>query len=288
MQTYDAFAARVVSARGAGIPEDDAPIEGANGSDLEPSTSDSNVFATLAETYDAYVSLHRSGLWADVDPSWHPTLRCFYLRCEPESTPRRLGERRRGADPEERGRAEETQAAIPRTRTVVVPVASSRGGLSHFQLRALAGLGEAWRLELGTSSNETDETTDQNQTRADENQSRAEQNQTRPEEAVYGFVGDPAPAVATSLCVVDSDGTAVVVRIAAGLIEPDHGEEIEAEMETTKRGCLSVEAVETSPRFDRPEPELKPGPEPEPDHVGFSSGEEDLDERDIGEVFAVR
>jgi|TARA_B110000967_G_scaffold179880_2_gene195743 hypothetical protein len=207
METYDAFAARLAWSDGSG--------------DVSTSASpnqplDENLLATLPETYDAYTSLHRSGLWFDVNPKWHPEFRCFYLRCEPN----RDAGGHASYDDDEHDEGEHTggkppPSALPRTRTVFVPIASSREGLSHDLLRKLAGLGEQWQKETKSASASEEATqvpvkgTDQTHISVGGTDQEA------------SFRGDPPAKIGTSLAIVDTDGTTVVVRIANGLLEPE-------------------------------------------------------------------
>ena len=166
MQTYDAFAARVSG------PPSDAPA----GPSAAPSASPPPPpLATLAEAYDVYVNLARTGLWFDVNPRWHARLGVYYLRCEPNAAaasrrPPNDDDAPTRREPDERPPPTVVEPANdagaippppppddarrhphpppvpprpsppPRTRQVTVPVASSRAALDPKRLRDLAVL----------------------------------------------------------------------------------------------------------------------------------------------------
>ena len=235
METYDAFVARLGGGTGGvtGIPRE-----------VATSGAPSTPLATVAETYDAYSSLHRSGLWFDLNPKWHSELNCYYLRCEPNRT----------GNGHVDAASESPKEEPPRTRTVFVPVASSRQGLSHRVLRKLVSLGGEWRSETIRS----------------EGSQRVDG--TRATDQIDGegtgenlvFTGDPLCAITTSLAIVDSDGTTVVVRIAHGLIEPEDCEK------------------KTDGELDDEDADGKPTQANVPAH--FSDDEQELDAGDIWEV----
>lgn len=173
MQTYDAFAARVSG------PPSDAPA----GPSTAPSASPPPPpLATLAEAYDVYVNLARTGLWFDVNPRWHARLGVYYLRCEPNAAaasrrPPNDDDAPTRREPDERPPPTVVEPANdagaippppppddarrhphpppvpprpsppPRTRQVTVPVASSRAALDPKRLRDLAALGDEWLSE---------------------------------------------------------------------------------------------------------------------------------------------
>ena len=147
MQTYDAFAARV-TARGDGVGND-RPIASSDDRRSNPPSSTSHFnarLATLPECYDAYVSLHRSGLWFDVNPFYHPELSCYYLRCEPAKVGSRDATKTTDDDVTENSDDKRTTKER-RSRAVIVPVATRVARVSHATLRNLSRLGDAWRRE---------------------------------------------------------------------------------------------------------------------------------------------
>ena len=172
MQTYEAFAARVSG----------PPSDATAGPSAAPSASPPPPpLATLAEAYDVYVNLARTGLWFDVNPRWHARLGVYYLRCEPnaaaaskrppnddDAPTRRAPDERppptvvepandAGAipppPPPDDARRHPHPPPVPprppppRTRQVTVPVASSRAALDPKRLRDLAALGDEWLSE---------------------------------------------------------------------------------------------------------------------------------------------
>ena len=262
MQTYDAFAARV-TARGDGFGTDQRIASSDDRrSNPPPSTSrDAARLATLPECYDAYVSLHRSGLWFDVNPFWHPELRCYYLRCEPakafETTkpsdddvrvPKRLDDKDKRTSWNGNGNGS-------RSRAVIVPVAVRVGRVSHATLRRLSFLGDAWRRESFSFRDEEDRKVSPKEKEEEE------------KEKEDLFRGDAVCEIGVSLCVVDGDGTAVVLRVSSGLVEPE-------DVDPPAGDAVDLLADDF---LDAGDGGLK--------GVGFSDDEEeDLDERDAGEV----
>lgn len=320
MQTYDAFAARV-SARGDG--GGDARAIGPSGdrsSNPRPSTSrDAALLATLPECYDAYVALHRGGLWFDINPFWHPELRCYYFRCEPNRTtisthaardPPAIGDA--SGDASVGGvEAENVATRKPqsRRRAVIVPVAVSRGSVSHRELRRVARLGDEWARETEQNEHERDERDERGESGesgrvtsdepspsvrgcrepADgETDDRSNVAREPTDESTAsgfdGFRGDDPPAITTSLCVVDTDGVAVVLRVARGLVEPEEvdlppkeeGENDGAFADLTKN-AYAEDAGERDPTSAS-------GAIADRGASGFSDDEDDLDERDAGDV----
>ena len=312
MQTYDAFAARV-SARGDG--GGDARAIGPSGdrsSNPRPSTSrDAALLATLPECYDAYVALHRGGLWFDINPFWHPELRCYYFRCEPNRTTISTHAAR---DPpaigDASGDAENVATRKPqsRRRAVIVPVAASRGSVSHRELRRVARLGDQWARETEQNEHERVHERDERDERGDgtseapspsvlrecrepadgetDDRSNVAREPTPDESALRfdGFRGDDPPAITTSLCVVDTDGVAVVLRVARGLVEPEEvdlppkeeGDADNAPM-AFANGAFAEDAGERVPTSAS-------GAIADRGASGFSDDEDDLDERDAGDV----
>lgn len=324
MQTYDAFAARV-SARGDGGGDTRAiGPRGDRSSNPRPSTSrDAALLATLPECYDAYVALHRGGLWFDINPFWHPELRCYYFRCEPNRT--RAGSNANAArvarDPtnpigEPSGdtgvggveASVATRKPQSRRRAVVVPVAVSRGTMSHRELRRVARLGDQWARETEQNEHERVHERDEREERgggtseppspsvlrecrepADgetDDRSNVAREPTPDESALRfeGFRGDDPPAITTSLCVVDTDGVAVVLRVARGLVEPEEvdlppkeeGDADNAPM-AFANGAFAEDAGERVPTSAS-------GAIADRGASGFSDDEDDLDERDAGDV----
>jgi hypothetical protein len=330
MQTYDAFAARV-SARGDGGGDTRAiGPRGDRSSNPRPSTSrDAALLATLPECYDAYVALHRGGLWFDINPFWHPELRCYYFRCEPNRT--RAGSNANAArvarDPtnpigEPSGdtgvggveASVATRKPQSRRRAVVVPVAVSRGTMSHRELRRVARLGDQWaretehereherdkergeRDERGRVTSEPDEPSVRDPCQnepvdgtTEDRSNVARENEPTDESTLRSlrfddFRGDDPPAITTSLCVVDTDGVAVVLRVARGLVEPEEvdlppkeeGDADNAPM-AFANGAFAEDAGERVPTSAS-------GAIADRGASGFSDDEDDLDERDAGDV----
>ena len=214
MQTYDAFAARV-TARGDGVGND-RPIASSDDrrSNPPPSTSfDAARLATLPECYDAYVSLHRSGLWFDVNPFYHPELSCYYLRCEPAKVGSRDATKTTDDDVTENIDDKRTTKER-RSRAVIVPVATRVARVSHVTLRNLSRLGDAWRRE--GKEEDLPEPKETNETLPNEKEDASDS---------FLFRGDAVPKIGVSLCVVDGDGTAVVGGIGGfvGLFDPATG-----------------------------------------------------------------
>jgi len=314
MQTYDAFAARV-SARGDGGGDTRAiGPSGDRSSNPRPSTSrDAALLATLPECYDAYVALHRGGLWFDINPFWHPELRCYYFRCEPNRTqaestqvardPPAIGDA--SGDLSVGGAEASTvaEAKKSRRRAVIVPVATSRGSVSHRELRRVARLGDQWARETNEQNeHERDERgrvvseapspsgcRGCREPRLDgetEDRSDVAREPTDESKALRfeGFRGDDPPAITTSLCVVDTDGVAVVLRVARGLVEPEEvdlppKEEGDAADAPTAfaNGAFAEDAGERDPTSAS-------GAIADRGASGFSDDEDDLDERDAGDV----
>ena len=256
MQTYDAFAARV-TARGDGV-WNDRPIASSDDRRSNPPSSTSHFnarLATLPECYDAYVSLHRSGLWFDVNPFWHNELRCYYLRCEPALV---LRDATKTTDDDVTENIDDKRTTKERrSRAVIVPVATRVARVSHATLRNLSRLGDAWRREGD-----------------EEDLPNEKEKEDAEAEASLLFRGDSVSKIGVSLCVVDGDGTAVVLNVNEGLVEPEDVDppaedliDLLADDATdgdggSGNGSLNRQGV-----------------------VGFSDDdEEDLDERDAGEV----
>jgi hypothetical protein len=90
------------------------------------------------------------------------------------------------------------------------------------------------------------------------------------------FRGDAVPKIGVSLCVVDGDGTAVVLNVNEGLVEP---EDVDPPAEDAEINLLADDAT------DGDETRSGNGSLNRQGVVGFSDDEtEDLDERDAGEV----
>ena len=309
MQTYDAFAARV-SARGDG--GGDARAIGPSGdrsSNPRPSTSrDAALLATLPECYDAYVALHRGGLWFDINPFWHPELRCYYFRCEPNRTTISTHAAR---DPpaigDASGDAENVATRKPqsRRRAVIVPVAVSRGSVSHRELRRVARLGNEWARETEQNEHERDERDERGESgesgrvtsdepspsvrgcrepadgETDDRSNVAREPTDESTLRFDGFRGDDPPAITTSLCVVDTDGVAVVLRVARGLVEPE-----EVDLPPKEEGDADGAFADGAYAEDAGErdPTSASGAIADRGASGFSDDEDDLDERDAGDV----
>ena len=160
-----------------------APSDAPAGPSTAPSASPPPPpLATLAEAYDVYVNLARTGLWFDVNPRWHARLGVYYLRCEPNAAaasrrPPNDDDAPTRREPDERPPPTVVEPANdagaippppppddarrhphpppvpprpsppPRTRQVTVPVASSRAALDPKRLRDLAALGDEWLSE---------------------------------------------------------------------------------------------------------------------------------------------
>ena len=255
MQTYDAFAARV-TARGDGVGTD-RPIASSDDRRSNPPSSTSHFnarLATLPECYDAYVSLHRSGLWFDVNPFYHPELSCYYLRCEPAKVGSRDATKTTDDDVTENSDDERTTKER-RSRAVIVPVATRVARVSHATLRNLSRLGDAWRRE------------------GEEEDLPNEKEKEDASDSLL-FRGDAVPKIGVSLCVVDGDGTAVVLNVNEGLVEPE-------DVDPPAEDLIDLLADDAT---DGDETRLGNG-SLNRQTVGFSDDEtEDLDERDAGEV----
>lgn len=258
MQTYDAFAARV-TARGDGVGTD-RPIASSDDARSNPPSSTSHFnarLATLPECYDAYVSLHRSGLWFDVNPFYHPELSCYYLRCEPAKVGSRDATKTTGDDVTENIDDKRTTKER-RSRAVIVPVATRVARVSHATLRNLSRLGDAWRRER-----DEEDLPEPKETKED-----AEA------EASLLFRGDSVSKIGVSLCVVDGDGTAVVLNVNEGLVEPE-------DVDPPAEDLIDLLADDAT---DGDETRSGNGSLNRQGVVGFSDDEtEDLDERDAGE-----
>jgi hypothetical protein len=174
MLSYDEFTARVASRGGGGgggvplhhhhPPPHAARSAAASTSCIPPTPPPPPLplLATLAETYDVYANLARSGLWFDINPSWHPTVGCYYLRCEPDKSPKSKHPKGgRGKPPPPRGNSgsngggvaemeeeEEEEKREARSRTVAVLIAASRAALTTPRLATLTALGDEWAVEL--------------------------------------------------------------------------------------------------------------------------------------------
>lgn len=257
MQTYDAFAARV-TARGDGVGTD-RPIASSDDARSNPPSSTSHFnarLATLPECYDAYTSLHRSGLWFDVNPFYHPELSCYYLRCEPAKVGSRDATKTTDDDVTENIDDKRTTKER-RSRAVIVPVATRVARVSHATLRNLSRLGDAWRRE-----------------RDEEDLPNEKEKEDAEAEASLLFRGDAVPKIGVSLCVVDGDGTAVVLNVNEGLVEPE-------DVDPPAEDLIDLLADDAT---DGDETRLGNG-SLNRQTVGFSDDEtEDLDERDAGEV----
>ena len=255
MQTYDAFAARV-TARGDGVGND-RPIASSDDRRSNPPSSTSHFnarLATLPECYDAYVSLHRSGLWFDVNPFYHPELSCYYLRCEPAKVGSRDATKTTDDDVTENSDDKRTTKER-RSRAVIVPVATRVARVSHATLRNLSRLGDAWRRE----GKEEDLPNEKEKEDASDS---------------LLFRGDAVPKIGVSLCLVDGDGTAVVLNVNEGLVEPE-------DVDPPAEDLIDLLADDAT---DGDETRLGNG-SLNRQTVGFSDDEtEDLDERDAGEV----
>jgi hypothetical protein len=256
MQTYDAFAARV-TARGDGVGTD-RPIASSDDRRSNPPSSTSHFnarLATLPECYDAYVSLHRSGLWFDVNPFYHPELSCYYLRCEPAKVGSRDATKTTDDDVTENIDDKRTTKER-RSRAVIVPVATRVARVSHATLRNLSRLGDAWRRER------------------DEEDLPNEKEKEDASDSLL-FRGDSVSKIGVSLCVVDGDGTAVVLNVNEGLVEP---EDVDPPAEDAEINLLADDATDGDGGSGN-------GSLNRQGVVGFSDDdEEDLDERDAGEV----
>ena len=255
MQTYDAFAARV-TARGDGVGTD-RPIASSDDRRSNPPSSTSHFnarLATLPECYDAYVSLHRSGLWFDVNPFYHPELSCYYLRCEPAKVGSLDATKTTDDDVTENSDDKRTTKER-RSRAVIVPVATRVARVSHATLRNLSRLGDAWRRE------------------GEEEDLPNEKEKEDASDSLL-FRGDAVPKIGVSLCVVDGDGTAVVLNVNEGLVEPEY-------VDPPAEDLIHLLADDAT---DGDETRLGNG-SLNRQTVGFSDDEtEDLDERDAGEV----
>jgi len=259
MQTYDAFAARV-TARGDGVGTD-RPIASSDDRRSNPPSSTSHFnarLATLPECYDAYVSLHRSGLWFDVNPFYHPELRCYYLRCEPAKV---LRDATKTTDDDVTENIDDKRTTKERrSRAVIVPVATRVARVSHATLRNLSRLGDAWRRE-----GKEEDLPEPNEKEKEDAEA----------EASFLFRGDAVPKIGVSLCLVDGDGTAVVLNVNEGLVEPE-------DVDPPAEDLIDLLADDAT---DGDETRLGNGSLNRQGVVGFSDDEtEDLDERDAGEV----
>ena len=258
MQTYDAFAARV-TARGDGVGTD-RPIASSDDRRSNPPSSTSHFnarLATLPECYDAYVSLHRSGLWFDVNPFYHPELSCYYLRCEPAKVGSRDATKTTDDDVTE-NRDDERTTKERRSRAVIVPVATRVARVSLATLRNLSRLGDAWRRE-GKEEDLPNEKEKEDASASDS----------------LLFRGDAVPKIGVSLCLVDGDGTAVVLNVNEGLVEPE-------DVDPPAEDLIHLLADDAT---DGDETRSGNGSLNRQGVVGFSDDEaEDLDERDAGEV----
>ena len=243
MLTYDQFTARI-AVRGGTLPSTSASalhgksfdqpeeldpwhIKDPDPADWDPSRP--LLLANLWETYDVYVNLARTGLWFDLNPFWHPTASCYYLRCEPEKKPT---PRRRGATLTPRE---------PKRRTVTIPVAADIATVSAGRMRELCALGEEWRVDLeGAEGADTAVRGDGASTSIDGDDEGKATRQQRDKAGERGGVKDEddAPSgrwrgsddldpVPVSLAMIDSDGTMVVIQLQHGLVEPEVDEEEE-------------------------------------------------------------
>jgi hypothetical protein len=89
------------------------------------------------------------------------------------------------------------------------------------------------------------------------------------------FRGDAVPKIGVSLCVVDGDGTAVVLNVNEGLVEPE-------DVDPPAEDLIDLLADDAT---DGDETRSGNGSLNRQGVVGFSDDEtEDLDERDAGEV----
>ena len=160
----------------------------------------------------------------------------------------------------------EPRRRLVRARAVIVPVAKSRGFVSHATLREVSRLGDDWRRE----------TEQRVETRDDDGFGPTESIEANEGATFDGFAGDPPPAVATSLCVVDGDGVAVVVAVARGLVEPEECDSAVKDDDT----LLSSAFANEDDAFDDAA-RVKAGPVV----MGDASDDEEslLDERDAGE-----
>lgn len=258
MQTYDAFAARV-TARGDGVGTD-RPIASSDDRRSNPPSSTSHFnarLATLPECYDAYVSLHRSGLWFDVNPFYHPELRCYYLRCEPAKV---LRDATKTTDDDVTENIDDKRTTKERrSRAVIVPVATRVARVSHATLRNLSRLGDAWRRE-----GKEEDLPEPNEKEKEDAEA----------EASFLFRGDAVPKIGVSLCLVDGDGTAVVLNVNEGLVEPE-------DVDPPAEDLIDLLADDATDGDGG----LGNGSLNRQGVVGFSDDEtEDLDERDAGEV----
>ena len=257
MQTYDAFAARV-TARGDGVWTD-RPIASSDDARSNPPSSTSHFnarLATLPECYDAYTSLHRSGLWFDVNPFYHPELSCYYLRCEPAKV---LSGATKTTDDDVTENIDDKRTTKERrSRAVIVPVATRVARVSHLTLKNLSRLGDAWRREG-----------------KEEDLPNEKEKEDAEAEASLLFRGDSVSKIGVSLCVVDGDGTAVVLNVNEGLVEP---EDVDPPAEDAEINLLADDATDGDGGLGN-------GSLNRQGVVGFSDDEtEDLDERDAGEV----
>ena len=237
MLTYDEFTARI-AVRGGTLPSTSASalhgksfdepeeldpwhIKDPDPADWDPSRP--LLLANLWETYDVYVNLARTGLWFDLNPFWHPTASCYYLRCEPEKKPT---PRRRGGTLTPRE---------PKRRTVTIPVAADIATVSAGRMRELCALGEEWRVDLeGAEGADTAVRGDGASTSIDGDGEGKATRQQRDKAGERGGVKDEddAPSgrwrgsddldpVPVSVAMIDSDGTMVVIQLQHGLVEPE-------------------------------------------------------------------
>ena len=253
---YDAFAARV-TARGDGLGPTNASPRATTGERTRHRPRRATPRASRPCRCPTYVSLHRSGLWF-VNPFWHrawslPAVRTGEGVRNHETVRRRRAFTERFDDKDKRtsgnGNGNGSECAV------IVPVAVRVGRVSHATLRRLSFLGDAWRRESFSFRDEEDRKVSPKEKEEEE------------KEKEDLFRGDAVCEIGVSLCVVDGDGTAVVLRVSSGLVEPE-------DVDPPAGDAVDLLADDF---LDAGDGGLK--------GVGFSDDEEeDEDERDAGEV----
>ena len=146
-----------------------------------------------------------------------------------------------------------------RSRAVIVPVATRVARVSHATLRNLSRLGDAWRREGDEE---------------DLPEPKEKEKEDAEAEASLLFRGDSVSKIGVSLCLVDGDGTAVVLHVNEGLVEPE-------DVDPPAEDLIDLLADDAT---DGDETRSGNGSLNRQGVVGFSDDEtEDLDERDAGE-----